>query len=176
MKYLIFQLLILISIPQMILFDFNPESKINNWRIVDDVVMGGRSNGDFKLNKDGHGEFYGEISLKNNGGFSSVRYNFETINSSDYNSFSIKLKGDGNKFQLRVKDSNRHRYSYVYEFTTTGKWETITIPFNKMKPQFRGRKLDYSNFEGNKMVEIAFLIGNKKEESFKLLIDSISLQ
>ena len=45
----------------------------------------------------------------------------------------------------------------------------------KQPDQIRGYKVDIPNFEGNEMEEIAFLIGNKKEESFKLLIDSISL-
>ncbi len=34
------------------LFDFNTTSDISNWRVVDDVVMGGRSSGNFKINTD----------------------------------------------------------------------------------------------------------------------------
>lgn len=160
----------------MTLFDFNSESNIRNWRIVDDVVMGGRSNGNFKINKSGHGEFSGEVSLENNGGFSSVRYNFNTINSSEYNSFQLRIKGNGKTYQFRVKDSRYRRFSYIYSFQTSGKWETVEIPFDKMYPSFRGYRLDQPNFNGQEMEEIAFLIGNKKEQSFKLLIDKITLE
>ena len=45
-----------------------------------------------------------------------------------------------------------------------------------MYASFRGYRLDIPNFKGQQMEEIAFLIGNKKEESFKLLIDSIILE
>ena len=45
-----------------------------------------------------------------------------------------------------------------------------------MEPAFRGYKLDQPNFDGLQMEEIAFLIGNKKEQSFKLFIDSIILE
>ena len=176
MKYLTFQFLVLITIQQMTLFDFNFESNIRNWKIVDDVVMGGRSNGNFKINDTGYGEFSGYISLKNNGGFSSVRYNFNTVSSSNFKSFQLRIKGDGNPFQFRVKSSNRQRFSYIYTFNTSGDWETISIPFNKMEPAFRGYKLDQPNFDGLQMEEIAFLIGNKKEQSFKLFIDSIILE
>ncbi len=162
--------------PQMTLFNFNSESNLSNWRILDDVVMGGRSDGNFKLNEDGHGEFSGDVSLKNNGGFSSVRYNFDTVNSSNFESFQLRIKGDGKPFQFRVKSSYRHRYSYIYTFETTGKWETISIPFNRMEPSFRGYKLNQANFDGEQMEEITFLIGNKKEQSFRLLIDKIILQ
>ena len=176
MKYLAFQFLVLITIQQMTLFDFNFESNIRNWKIVDDVVMGGRSDGNFKINDTGYGEFSGYVSLKNNGGFSSVRYNFNTVSSSNFKSFQLRIKGDGNPFQFRVKSSNRKRFSYIYTFNTSGDWETISIPFNKMEPAFRGYKLDQPNFDGVQMEEIAFLIGNKKEQSFKLFIDSIILE
>ena len=176
MKYLAFQFLVLITIQQMTLFDFNFESNIRNWKIVDDVVMGGRSDGNFKINDTGYGEFSGYVSLKNNGGFSSVRYNFNTVSSSNFKSFQLRIKGDGNPFQFRVKSSNRQRFSYIYTFNTSGDWETISIPFNKMEPAFRGYKLDQPNFDGLQMEEIVFLIGNKKEQSFKLFIDSIILE
>ena len=176
MKYLAFQFLVLITIQQMTLFDFNFESNIRNWKIVDDVVMGGRSDGNFKINDTGYGEFSGYVSLKNNGGFSSVRYNFNTVSSSNFKSFQLRIKGDGNPFQFRVNSSNRQRFSYIYTFNTSGDWETISIPFNKMEPAFRGYKLDQPNFDGVQMEEIAFLIGNKKEQSFKLFIDSIILE
>ena len=176
MKYLAFQFLVLITIQQMTLFDFNFESNIRNWKIVDDVVMGGRSDGNFKINDTGYGEFSGYVSLKNNGGFSSVRYNFNTVSSSNFKSFQLRIKGDGNPFQFRVKSSNRQRFYYIYTFNTSGDWETISIPFNKMEPAFRGYKLDQPNFDGVQMEEIAFLIGNKKEQSFKLFIDSIILE
>ncbi|WP_386130440.1 CIA30 family protein [Winogradskyella litorisediminis] len=175
MKYALF-FLILLTIPTMILFDFNSESNISNWRVVDDVVMGGRSDGNFKLNEDGHAEFSGDVSLENNGGFSSVRYNFETVDASKYSTFKIYLKGDGKSYQFRVKSNDNQRYSYIYEFQTSGKWEIISIPFNQMKPAFRGRQLNQPNYNGNTMEEIAFLIGNKKPQSFSLLIDKIELE
>lgn len=160
----------------MMLFDFNLECSINNWRVVDDVVMGGRSDGSFKINNASHGEFSGDVSLENNGGFSSVRYNFKTVNASDYESFKIRLKGDGKNYQFRVKSDDNQRYSYIYEFQTSGEWETISIPFKKMKPAFRGRQLNQPNYTGNQMEQVAFLIGNKKEQSFKLLVDKIELE
>jgi len=63
----------------MTLFDFTPESDISNWVTVDDTVMGGRSDGHFRINDEGHGEYGGHVSLENNGGFSSLRYRMPTI-------------------------------------------------------------------------------------------------
>lgn len=158
------------------LFDFNTNSNINSWRIVDDVVMGGRSSGSFELSKEGHGKFSGNISLENNGGFSSLRYYFEGKQVSEFTTAVLHIKGDGSKYQFRIKRSSRDYVSYIYEFETSEKWMTIEIPFNEMYPGFRGRKLRQANFPGDYIEEIGFLIGNKKTQSFELLIDKIELK
>jgi NADH dehydrogenase [ubiquinone] 1 alpha subcomplex assembly factor 1 len=48
----------------MMLFDFNTQSSTANWQIVDDSVMGGRSNSSITLNKAGLGVFQGTVSLE----------------------------------------------------------------------------------------------------------------
>jgi hypothetical protein len=159
-----------------VIFDFTTESDIQNWIIVDDVVMGGRSSGSFTLNADGHGVFEGYVSLENNGGFSSVRYNFKKIPINEYTKVVITLKGDGKEYQFRVKSSSGDYYSYIAPFVTSGEWQEIEIPLNDMYPSFRGRRLDLPNFSNDYIEEIAFLIGNKKQEKFKLLIDKIELK
>jgi hypothetical protein len=160
----------------MILFDFKTKADITNWNIVDDVVMGGRSNGAFKINEDGFGIYEGKVSLENNGGFSMVQYTFDAKKVEDFTKVCIKLKGDGKTYQFRIKTSNSDNYSYVISFETSKEWQTIEIPFNNMYPAFRGRKLDTENYPGKQMEMIAFLIGNKKAESFKLEFDSIVLK
>jgi len=56
------------------IFEFSKQSNISSWRVVDDVVMGGVSSGNFEINEEGNGLYTGKISLDNNGGFSSLRY------------------------------------------------------------------------------------------------------
>jgi len=70
----------------------------------------------------------------------------------------------------------RDSHAYIASFNTTGKWQTIEIPFETMYPAYRGRTLNMVNYPGEEMEMIAFLIGNKKAESFKLEIDSIVLK
>ncbi len=172
--FLFFTFIILQS--TMTIFDINQKNNINNWRIVDDVVMGGRSNGNFKVNDAGFGEFFGHVSLENNGGFSMVQYIFDSNDVKPFTKVLIKLKGDGKNYQFRVKTNDNDRHSYNASFVTNGKWETIEIPFNQLEPAFRGRKLDMKNYPGNKMEMIAILIGNKKEETFTLEIESVVLK
>ena len=159
-----------------IIFDFNKTSNIKNWIVIDDVVMGGKSSGSFNLNSDGYGVFVGDISLENNGGFSSVRYRFEKILINKSTKISIRIKGDGKKYQFRIKSNSGDYYSYISPFSTTGEWQEIEIPLKDMYPSFRGRKLDQPNFSNDGIEEITFLMGNKNKEKFLLLIDKIELK
>ena len=56
-----------IIMSQLMIFNFNESANINQWRIVDDVVMGGVSYGKVYMDKDGNGVFSGHVSLDNNG-------------------------------------------------------------------------------------------------------------
>lgn len=159
-----------------VIFDFNSEANIYNWKIVDDVVMGGKSNGNFNLNEDGFGHFWGEVYLENNGGFSSVRYRFKSKKLNSKTKIVLTVKGDKKTYQFRLKNKRRNYYSYIYNFNTNGEWQTIEFLLSDLSPSFRGRKLNQKNFNHNQIEELAFLIANKKNENFNLLIDKIELK
>lgn len=160
----------------MIIFDFDASTEPNAWRVVDDGVMGGLSAGKFEVDKNGNGRFFGTVSLDNNGGFSSVRHQFATKETSNYSKVVLRLKGDGKNYQFRLKKSTSDYYSYVYTFSTTGKWESIEIPFEEFYPSFRGMTLDMPNYVPSQLQEVTFLIANKVAEDFAIEIDRIELK
>ncbi len=154
---------------------FNANSNVKDWQVVDDVVMGGQSQGQFYISDDGNGIFQGDVSLKNNGGFSSLRHRLKTTRVEGYSKIVLKIKGDGKRYQFRVKSSAYDRHSYINYFQTDGSWQNITINLSDMYPTFRGMKLNMPNYQGRQLEEIAFLIANKREEYFRLEISEISL-
>lgn len=162
--------------PATLLYDFQTDSPPSDWRIQDDTVMGGVSRGRFSIDADGHGVFSGHVSLENNGGFSSVQHVLDTRDVSGYGKVVLRVKGDGKRYQLRVKSARNERPSYVAYFQTTGDWQTVEIPFDQLRPTFRGRQLDLPNYPGRQMEQIGLLIGNKKPQDFRLLIDWIGLE
>lgn len=164
------------SAPNRMIFDFAENVDLRNWKVVDDGVMGGRSAGTFGLDAAGMGVFQGFVSLENNGGFSSVRHPFPAMPVSPADQIVIRIKGDGKDYQLRVKNNTEIAHSYITTFSTTGDWQEISSPLKDLYPSFRGRRLDKPNFSHDSLAEIAFLIGNKKPESFQLLIDWIALK
>ena len=160
---------------QNFVYNFDNKSNISNWIIVNDDVMGGLSTCEIRIDDKGNGVFEGLISTANNGGFSSIRLNLNRIDVSTDSYFKIKLKGDNKKYQFRIKKNISDNHSYVKSFQTSSKWETIKIALEDMYPVFRGRKLNMKNFKYDYFQQITLLVGNKKNERFKLLIDSIEL-
>mgnify|MGYP006094028869 CR=1 FL=1 len=154
------------------IFEFNQSANISEWSILNDGVMGGESASTFEINKEGNGVFQGKVSTANNGGFASIRYNSsENVGTSE--SIKIRLKGDGKDFQFRIKKKTSDFESYITTFSTSGKWQTIEVKLGDLYPSFRGRKIAKSNFNETKFEQISILIGNKKNESFKLVLDKI---
>ena len=160
---------------EKMIYDFNVDSSFRNWAIVDDGVMGGLSNGNLGIQKDGSGLFYGYVSLDNYGGFTSVRFR-KNISLRGFDKIILRVLGDNKFYQLRIRSSYQDRHSYVKRFYAADEWSDIEIPLNSMEPQFRGRSLRMKNFNGNSLVELGLLIGNKVEEKFALKIDHIILK
>jgi len=158
-----------------VIFDFNEQASLQNWKTLDDEVMGGRSQGDISLVPEGYGRFSGTISLENNGGFSSVRYTPADLSVDPHDRIKIRLKGDGKRYQFRVKHDLQAYASYITYFETSGEWQEVTIELSDLYPTFRGKNLDKPNFNHDAIQQLGFLIGNKKAEDFELLIDSIAL-
>ncbi|MFK7852131.1 MAG: CIA30 family protein [Akkermansiaceae bacterium] len=160
------------------LMDFKNESKTPRWFALNDGVMGGLSKGSPAV-KDGTLFFKGSLSLENNGGFSSIR------TSGDYDfggkeAMVMRVKGDGRTYQLRLATDATYRgsaISYGTEFPTkNGTWTTVEVPFSKLLPGWRGRKLDGPPLNLANIEEIGILIGDKKAGSFGVEIDWIGVK
>jgi NADH dehydrogenase [ubiquinone] 1 alpha subcomplex assembly factor 1 len=159
-----------------VVFDFHQGADVVGWEIEDDGVMGGMSRGAFTVNGEGHAVFSGEVSLENNGGFSSLQWYFPPMDVSAYTSALLRVKGDGKTYQFRVESTPGLRHNYVYEFSTSGAWETIEIPLSKMYAEHHGNRLDLPNYPGKILSHVRFLIANGQAETFELLIDRIELK
>ena len=159
---------------QFVLFNADQQENID-WWVVNDGVMGGLSDGNFSV-EEKVAVFKGTVSTRNNGGFTMVRGEINKMNVTSASSFVLHIKGDGKTYQFRSKSESGQRHAYVHSFTTTGEWQQIEIPFDVLVARFRGRDVNLPNFEGETLTEVAFLIGNKVNESFELQIESIILK
>lgn len=159
----------------MVLVNFYKLSDSAHWEIVNDVVMGGRSDGHIEIQEHNAAVFYGAVSLENNGGFSLVRHHFDPVDVSGYSKVSIRLRGDGKRYQFRVKSDPEKQHAYIHYFETNGEWQTVEISLADMYPTYKGKRLEIPNFPGRQLAEIGFLIGNGQAESFRLELGEILL-
>ena len=160
------------------LYDFTKQGK-GKWRIQNDVVMGGKSESQIKMTEENEAHFTGRVSLENNGGFCSIHQTSEKesfIINEESESFKLNLKGDGKDYNFRIRTpKGRHSYASTFSTNNNGNWEIITIPFKSMQATYRGEEVDVPNYNGENVVEMQLLIGNKKEENFEILVKSIAV-
>lgn len=178
MKYVILLLTLSLSTLSNMkkVYNFSTQSNILEWRIVNDGVMGGISKSSLALTDAGYGQFSGHVSLANNGGFASMQLDTKIHLAEDQKFIILRVKGDGKRYEFRLKGENSQSESYVHPFATSGDWENIRLAIPEFYPQYRGRKLNIPKFNFKSIEQMSFLIANEKEEDFELLIDWIGLE
>lgn len=151
----------------------------NRWQIVNDGVMGGFSRSHLKIQPNGNAIFLGELITDHNGGFASVK-NSHSLNLDGYDTFILRVKGDGKQYSLRFKTARNKQIDYwSYEsrfWTLSGQWQTIELPINDFYPVYRGKRLKgipdpiLSNIR-----EYGLLVSNRQEGEFRIEIESLEV-
>ena len=162
--------------PSRLITDFRTKGMELNWRTVNDTVMGGKSTSRLKVSDQGIAHFSGRLSLENNGGFASFRSTGILPDLAGCNALVLRAKGDGRKYQLRVRTGTGWRVpNYQAEFSTTKSvWREHVLPLADFIPGWRGRTLEgQPSIDPSKITSLGILLGDKKRGSFELHIDTI---
>ncbi|MEM6281256.1 MAG: CIA30 family protein, partial [Chloroflexota bacterium] len=94
---------LILQTTSLVVFDFSEAEQVEVWTIVNDGVMGGISEGAW-YQEDDYAVFEGNVSLENNGGFSSVRIGFRGVDISDYDGIALEVRGDGQQYAFGMRD------------------------------------------------------------------------
>lgn len=159
------------------LFDFREQDEAARWLKVNDGVMGGLSQSEMVFTLRGTAIFQGSVSLENYGGFASVRTTLQEYGLSGYEGLTVRVKGDGHRFKLRLRTDDRFDSpAYQADFDTVADaWVTVQVPFSAFAPTFRGRQLrNMPPIDSTEIRQIGFLIADKQAGPFQLEIDWIS--
>jgi NADH dehydrogenase [ubiquinone] 1 alpha subcomplex assembly factor 1 len=143
------------------------------WYSVNDNVMGGVSRGGLAVSYEGMGRFTGQLSMRNNGGFSSVRTQVANASLAGYDGAEMRVRGDGRQYTLLAAPSNA-RGSWQGNFRATQDWQTIRVPFEEMELSVRGwRPSNSPTLTGRDIGMIGLLVADKQTRPFRLEIDWI---
>lgn len=143
------------------------------WFTVDDDVMGGVSSSTVNFDEPGVMHFSGNMSLDNNGGFSSVRSGWTAMDLSDADGILLRVQGDGNVYRLRVRTETAGRevtYNAFFE-TTAGEWTVAFVPFEQMVPTIRGFVVDVGPVDRANIGSFGLMLSDKQEGAFELKVD-----
>lgn len=158
------------------LFDFTGADAANEWQSVNDGVMGGVSEGKFKISDRKTMEFFGTLSLENNGGFASVRTKAKKLGLVNGDALVAKVKGDGREYSLNLY-LNKPLIAFSYRATVQTKkdeWIEVKIPLDKFEATSFGRVVkDAGPVDPKEVNALGFMLSDKKAGPFKLDLESI---
>ena len=105
--------------------------------------MGGLSSSEAFVNENEKIVFKGEISLKNNGGFASLRSPINNFNFEKFSGIEIRINGYGKQYNISMKETvNFTGYFYRIQFATEiKKYTTLKLPFNQFKLFYFGKEV-----------------------------------
>lgn len=112
-----------------------------DWQVIDDVVMGGQSCGQVDYGA-GSIVFSGALSTANNGGFSSIRGALPHP-LRDLDSVRLRVKGDGRRYQFRLRESERPESpAWRAFFDTSGSDQSVVLRAEDFEAVIRGRRVE----------------------------------
>jgi monofunctional biosynthetic peptidoglycan transglycosylase len=162
-----------------VLFDFTNPDAAKEWQTVNDGVMGGVSEGKLKVTAEKTLEFFGTLSLENNGGFASVRTKAKKLNLEKGDTLVAKVRGDGREYSLNLyvkKPLTAFSYRAMVQ-TKKDEWIEIKVPLDKFEATSFGNLVkDAGPVNPTEVNAIGFLLGDKKAGPFKLEVEWVRVK
>lgn len=151
-----------------------PESEDQPWVIVNDGVMGGRSQGAVTTETN-QMQFTGNI-VTDGGGFSSVRRLLDDgLDESDR--LQMRLRADERRYEILLTDidSQAYRVTYYAPLETEGDgWQVIDVSFDDLEARIFGRRVDAPPFQPQNVTTIGIILADGADGEFSLELDWIS--
>jgi NADH dehydrogenase [ubiquinone] 1 alpha subcomplex assembly factor 1 len=160
------------------LFEFAGPAASQQWQAVNDGVMGGVSEGRFNITPEKTLEFFGTLSLENNGGFASVRSKPADLNIIAGDAIVVRVKGDGREYVLNLyTKSRRMAFSYRAPLPTKrGEWTEVSMPLAEFTPTAFGRRVQgMGPVQPDDITGLGFMLSDRKPGPFKLEVQSVGV-
>jgi monofunctional biosynthetic peptidoglycan transglycosylase len=161
-----------------ILFEFTGADAAKAWQPVNDGVMGGVSEGKVKISDKKTLEFYGTLSLENNGGFASVRSKAKKLGLAKGDVLVARVRGDGREYSMNLYVP-RPLIAFSYRATVPTKkdeWIEVKLPLDKFQATSFGRIVkDAGPVDPAELNGLGFLLADKKAGPFRLQVEWIKV-
>jgi len=164
--------------PVRYLYQFDRPDVAAGWKTVNDGVMGGVSVGQFKVTKDGLLDFYGKLSLENNGGFASVRTGKTKLYLQPDDILVARVRGDGRQYAWNLYVPTwRIAFAWRAFFNTKkGEWIEIRTPLSAFRATSFGREMRGRSLDPAKVNGLGIILADKQAGPFELEVDWIGVE
>ena len=164
--------------PVRYLYKFDQADAGQGWKTVNDGVMGGVSDGQFKITPEGAIDFFGKLSLENNGGFASVRTRKANLNFQDGDILVARVRGDGRQYAWNLYVPTwRIAFAWRSFFNTKkDEWIEIRTPLAAFRPTSFGREIKNRQLNPSKINGLGIILADKQAGPFELEIDWIGIE
>ncbi len=162
------------AIPASPVLDFSDRAVSDEFRVINDGVMGGVSNSRLR-NADGAMVFEGEVSLENNGGFASFRgpARIPAGNSA----LLLTVRGDGKRYKLTLKTDDSDRApQYQAAFVAPKEWTAVRFTANDFAASFRGRAVDAPALDFAAVRSVGVLISDRQAGPFRFELKDLRVE
>jgi hypothetical protein len=151
----------------------------SDWVIVNDAVMGGRSNGVVEF-ADSTMRFTGTV-VTQGGGFTSVRYQLDGTELAGTRRIEMRVRSDGRTYGLTFEDASQlggRSVSHRADLATDGPtdadgWQIVTMAYGELRPSIFGQTVDAAPFDPDQAREIGIIIADGTDGDFALDVDWI---
>lgn len=167
------------ALPGSVTLEFYNAEHFTTVQLVHDTVMGGRSAGSVKVVSDPVGlQFFGNLSLANNGGFASAEFKLAAaLPARTYHSIKLNVAADGRQYQLRLKTPYIPQgVAYVADFSSAKDKQSYYFNPADFNGRYRGRLvtnlpvLDFADIS-----QISVMLADKNSGAFSIVLYSINL-
>jgi NADH dehydrogenase [ubiquinone] 1 alpha subcomplex assembly factor 1 len=161
-----------------VLLDFTGADAAKGWQTVNDGVMGGVSEGSFRITDQKTLEFSGTLALENGGGFASVRSKGKKLGLEKGAVLVARVRGDGRKYSMNLYVP-RPLVAFSYRATVQTKkeeWIEVGLPLDRFQATSFGRPVrDAGPVDPQEVNGLGFLLGDKKAGPFKLEVEWVKV-
>lgn len=161
------------------LLDFTGADAAKQWQTVNDGVMGGVSEGKFRITDEKTMGFCGTLSLANNGGFASVRSKARPLGLEKGDTLVAKVRGDGREYAMNLyvrKSLTAFSYRATMR-TRKDEWIEVRVPLDEFEATSFGRIVQKAGaVEPEEVNSVGFLLGDKKAGPFRMEVEWIKVE
>ena len=157
--------------------DFTDSNESSQWRVVNDNVMGGRSDGSFSITNS-QLRFAGFINT-NGGGFSSIRraVTLPAMNIPQQVKLRVKTRNHLPEYRLIIHTNQSQFINHraPLPLLETDDWQELSIKLSDLVPSRFGRVLDGPKLGNTDIRSIGLMRTSKSDGEFELLVDWIKV-